>query len=124
MQKPTFNRKDQGILRRTLRNNSTSAEATLWKALQKRQLKGRKFRRQHGIGVYVVDFYCPAEKLVVELDGTPHFDLSNQEKEIKGAKYLDSLGIKVLRFENQRIFSHYDNVLFEIEQALGEVEEG
>ena len=119
MQKPTFNRKDKAALRKQLRNNATSAEAFLWRARQKRQVKGRKFRRQHGIGPYVVDFYCPAEKLVVELDGSPHFDLANGEKEDARARYMESLGIKVIRVENKQVFEHLDNVLYVIEMAFG-----
>jgi very-short-patch-repair endonuclease len=59
--------------RKDLRNNLTTAEATLWTFLQRRQLEGRKFRRQHSIGNYIVDFYCPQERLAVELDGEYHF---------------------------------------------------
>ena len=59
--------------RKFLRNNSASAEAMLWLLLKGKQLEGRKFRRQHSVGNYVLDFYCPSEKLAVELDGEPHF---------------------------------------------------
>jgi len=58
--------------RRALRHALTPAEAQLWKYLQRSQFEGRKFRRQHGVGAYIVDFYCPAEALVVELDGAVH----------------------------------------------------
>ena len=60
-------------LRKQLRNFSTSAEAVLWTHLQKSQLQNRKFRRQHSIGNFIADFYCPSEKLVIELDGEDHF---------------------------------------------------
>lgn len=59
--------------RKKLRNNSTSAEATLWTYLQKSQLENRKFRRQNSLGNFIADFYCPSEKLVIELDGEDHF---------------------------------------------------
>lgn len=75
----TFNRKYLKQRRRYLRNKLTSAEATLWKALQSSQLEGRKFRRQAGIGNYIVDFYCPREKLVLELDGNYHLEMINSE---------------------------------------------
>ena len=55
--------------RRALRQNLTAAEATLWKYIKGRQLQGRKFRRQHPVGPYIVDFYCVEEKLAIELDG-------------------------------------------------------
>jgi very-short-patch-repair endonuclease len=67
------NRVELKPFRKKLRNNSTSAEATLWTYLKNRQLEGRKFRRQHSIGNYIADFYCPEEQLVIELDGEGHF---------------------------------------------------
>jgi very-short-patch-repair endonuclease len=54
------------------RNRSTSAEAALWEMLKSKKLEGRKFRRQYSIGSYIVDFCCPSEKLIIELDGDPH----------------------------------------------------
>jgi very-short-patch-repair endonuclease len=59
--------------RKELRNKGTAAEAVLWSHLQKRQLLGKKFRRQYSIGPHVVDFYCPECSLIVELDGKRHF---------------------------------------------------
>ena len=59
--------------RKQLRNNLTPAEAALWKMLQNSQLEGRKFRRQHSVGNYILDFYCPSERLCIELDGAYHF---------------------------------------------------
>src|SRR2546423_2273120 len=55
-----------------LRKNLTSAEATMWKILKSSKFEGRKFRRQHSVGKYVLDFYCPAERLAIELDGEAH----------------------------------------------------
>jgi very-short-patch-repair endonuclease len=66
-----FNRKSLKFYRSSLRNKSTSAEAELWKVLKSKRLIGRKFRRQHSIGNYIVDFFCASEKLVIELDGNP-----------------------------------------------------
>ncbi|MEE4259997.1 MAG: endonuclease domain-containing protein, partial [Bacteroidales bacterium] len=79
--------------------------------LQKRQLDGRKFRRQHGIGKYIVDFYCSAEKLVIELDGKDHFTPEGSDRDNKRDTYLNSLGIKVLRFENCDIYNNVEAVL-------------
>jgi len=59
--------------RKYLRNNLTEAESLLWEVLKGKKLAGRKFRRQHSIGYYIVDFYCPSEKLIIELDGQHHF---------------------------------------------------
>ena len=100
--------------RKELRNNSTSAEATLWKSLQRSQLNGRKFRRQHSIENYIVDFYCPSEKLVVELDGSVHLNFSIQNYDYERNKRLESLGFTVLRFENKDVFENLSFVLDEI----------
>jgi very-short-patch-repair endonuclease len=67
-----FNDPDQKSFRKELRNEPTRAEYLLWQALKGSAL-GYKFRRQHGIGKYVVDFYCPSKRLVVEVDGDTHF---------------------------------------------------
>ena len=67
-----FNRKSLKSFRSSLRNRSSSAEAALWNILKSRNLDGRKFRRQYSIGNYIVDFCCPSEKLIIELDGAPH----------------------------------------------------
>ncbi len=67
------NKPELKLLRKQLRNHSTSAEAILWTHLQKSQLQNRKFRRQHSLGKFIADFYCPSEKIVIELDGEDHF---------------------------------------------------
>jgi very-short-patch-repair endonuclease len=100
--------------RKHLRNNSTSAEATLWTYLQKSQLEKRKFRRQHSLGNFIADFYCPAEKLVIELDGEDHFWEPGIEKDRIKENYLKSIGIKVLRFENKWVFEDITWVLEQI----------
>lgn len=112
------NRKNLKQFRKDLRNNLTPAEATLWKALQKSQLEGRKFRRQHSVGKYVLDYYCPQEKLAVELDGNEHFTVSGSEKDRIRDEYLNGLNIKVLRFENKEVFENLDGVLDEIKRSF------
>ena len=97
--------------RKELRKNPTKAESQLWKALQKSQLAGRRFRRQHSIGNYIVDFYCVNEKLIVELDGQVHDNFVNEEYDRKRTEYLENLGFKVLRFENYLVFEQLDMVL-------------
>ncbi|UOQ66125.1 endonuclease domain-containing protein [Hymenobacter volaticus] len=108
----------QKFIRRILRNNLTPAEATLWTALQRSQLAGRKFRRQHGIGSYIVDFYCAAEKLVVELDGSGHYTVSGEAHNVERTAYLEGLGLHVLRFENKLVLQQIDSVLAAIEAAF------
>ena len=105
------NRKYLKPKRKNLRNKSTPAEAFLWKYLKHSQLEGRKFRRQHSIENFIVDFYCPSEKLIIELDGEGHFQPGQQEKDLLRDKRLNALGFKVLRFENQFVFDNLPIVL-------------
>jgi very-short-patch-repair endonuclease len=86
-----FNRKGLKSLRSSLRNKSTSAEAALWNILKSRNLDGRKFRRQYSIDNYIVDFCCPSEKLIIELDGVPHGEYCRIQKDEKRDKYIESL---------------------------------
>jgi very-short-patch-repair endonuclease len=102
--------------RRFLRNNLTPAEAKLWKLIQNGKLDGLKFRRQHSLGNYIVDFYCPQYLLAVELDGQIHFNPVNEDRDIKRTEYINSLGIRVLRFENKEVFERTELVLEKIKQ--------
>jgi len=108
------NKKELEARRKDLRNSLTSAEATLWTLLKGKQLEGRKFRRQHSVGFYILDFYCPAEKLAIELDGERHFTEQGISRDEKRTKYLNSVGIRVIRFENEEIFQSPEGVLREI----------
>lgn len=104
--------------RKRLRNHSTSAEATLWKHLKGKQ-QGKKFRRQHSVGNYIVDFYCATERVAIELDGERHFTEEGMKYDAKRTEYLNGLNIKVIRFENVRVFEDLDGVLKEIRAVLG-----
>ena len=104
-------KKELAQLRKKLRRNLTSAEAFLWGHLKSRQLDGRRFTKQHSIGSYIVDFYCPSEKLVVELDGEVHNHPEAMEYDEKRTDYLNGLGYKVIRFENRMVFDFLDSVL-------------
>lgn len=108
------NRKYLEYRRKELRKNLTPAEATLWKYLQRSQLQSRKFRRQHSIENFIVDFYCPKEKLIIELDGNYHFDFAQQNYDLERTKRLESLGFRLICFENKLIFENLDFVLKEI----------
>jgi len=104
--------------RRELRHSLTPAEATLWKSLQRSQLCGKKFRRQHSVGPFILDFYCPACRLAVELDGQAHFNPPAWEHDCNRTEYLHNLQIRVLRFENRDVFEHLDWVLSQISEHL------
>ncbi len=112
------NRKSMKDLRRHLRRSLTPAEATLWKALQGSKLAGKKFRRQHSIGNYVEDFYCPECKLAVELDGEKHFNSMASEYDLRRTEFLGRHNIHVLRLENRAVFEHPDGVLEAIRNYL------
>ena len=106
--------------RRQLRRNLSPAEARLWSHLQDKQLHGRKFRRQHSIGLYILDFYCPAQRLAVELDGAAHDHENARHYDARRTAFLASLGITVLRFENRDVFENAEGVLLEISRCLNE----
>lgn len=115
------NNKHLKQFRKDLRNNGTAAEATLWKSLQKRQLDGYKFRRQHSVVPFILDFYCPKAKLAIELDGAHHFTEEGQAKDLQRDAYLADQGIKVLHFENKLIFNNHFQVLESIRNGLNQI---
>ena len=96
----------------------TEAEGCLWEALKDKKLEGRKFRRQHSIGYYIADFYCPSEKLIIELDGQHHYTLEGKEKDIERDTHLALLQLKVLRFENKEVLENLNEVLKKIKLNL------
>jgi len=116
--KNLLNRKDLKSFRSSLRNRSTSAEAELWDMLKSKKLEGRKFRRQYSIGSYIVDFCCPSEKLIIELDGNPHSEYHRIQKDENRDKYLENLGFTVLRFENKFVFQDPEYLKGEIRKLL------
>ena len=93
---------------RTLRDRSTDAERAMWRALRNRRLSGHKFRRQHPIEPYVVDFFCISARLIVEIDGGQHADRENDDA--KRTAHLESRGFKVIRCWNNEIFENMDGV--------------
>lgn len=97
-----------------LRRAQTPAEKTLWRALKNRQLGGYKFRRQHPIGSYILDFYCAQVKLVIELDGCTH--KNQQEYDNDRTQWLNDHNYEVLRFPNHQIHSNLDQVTTKILQ--------
>ncbi|HEX3674083.1 MAG TPA: endonuclease domain-containing protein [Rhizomicrobium sp.] len=88
---------------RELRNNSTKAERWLWKGLAPLRAEGLRFRRQQTIGVYIVDFFCASRKLVVELDGTQHYEPEAVAYDEERTRWLEQRGYTVLRFENAEV---------------------
>jgi type I restriction enzyme R subunit len=96
---------------RELRQKQTPAEEVMWELVRNRQVAELKFRRQHQVGPYIVDFFCDKLKLVVELDGSAHEIEAQQKKDKKREAYLLSLGFTVLRFENEAFLNDPESVL-------------
>jgi len=109
-----YNRKIQKPVRQRLRNDAPKAERLLWWRLRGKQVDGLKFRRQYGVGDYVIDLYCPAAKLAVELDGESHFDPVPEAKDAQRQAFIESFGIHVIRFTNPEVYKHLDVVVEEI----------
>jgi very-short-patch-repair endonuclease len=105
--------------RRELRSNLTPAEAKLWSLLKNSQLEGRKFRRQHSFGGYILDFYCSSEKLGIELDGEVHFNERAAQCDLERELFLEYFGIRVLRFENKDVFESRTWMIDRIKESFG-----
>jgi len=104
---------------RALRREMTDAESKLWYHLRAHGLAGFKFRRQHPFGPYVLDFYCPIARLVIELDGGQHFEPETLVRDAERTRYLEESGLRVLRFTNFEALSETDATLNAIDEALG-----
>jgi len=103
---------------RSLRSNLTDAEQRLWSCLRRKQILGVQFYRQKTIGNYIVDFYAPAAKLVVEVDGAQHLAAANAEYDTRRSKYLEQRGLKVLRFDDRQVLLQIESVTEAIFQAM------
>ena len=96
---------------RDLRSRMTDAEQKLWQCLRRKQINGWQFYRQKPLGPYIVDFYCAAARLVVELDGSQHFEAEHRESDRQRDEYLRGLGLTVLRFDNRQVLLETEAVL-------------
>lgn len=103
---------------RGLRKNMTDAELFLWEKVRRKRLKGHQFYRQKNIGKYVVDFYCPSAKLIVEIDGGQHFTADGVTRDQARDQYMERLGLRVLRFSDTDVFKNTDGVLERILEKL------
>ncbi|SMO52139.1 Very-short-patch-repair endonuclease [Saccharicrinis carchari] len=100
--------------RKRLRNHSTPAEIELWRYLKNKQIAGLKFRRQHSIGNFIIDFYCPKIRLGIELDGEHH--IYNEEYDQKRDNKLSTYNITIVRYENVMIFEYPEVIVDEIKE--------
>ena len=103
---------------RSLRAEMTSSEQMLWSRMRKKQLQSTQFYRQKPIGTYIVDFYAPKAKLVVEVDGSQHLGLEHRQNDGERAAYMTSSGLQVLRFGNMQVLQEIDAVVDAISRTL------
>ncbi|HLK89276.1 MAG TPA: endonuclease domain-containing protein [Polyangia bacterium] len=104
--------------RRRPRRDATDAEASLWAQLRGRRLAGFKFRRQHPCGPFILDFFCAARRLAIELDGGHRFEPRIERYDTRRARFLAGRGIEVLRFSNLQVLREREAVLLAILFAL------
>ncbi len=103
---------------RQLRENMTDAERHLWAKIRMKQLKGYQFYRQKPIGDYIVDFFCPRAKLVIEIDGSHRLVGEMIEYDRIRDDYLSSHGLRVLRFTNTEVLTHIEGVVGSVEEGI------
>ncbi len=105
---------------RRLRKGMTESEQALWLHLRRKLMLGVHFYRQKPIGNYIVDFYAPEAKLVIEVDGSQHLDANYAQNDARRDLFLTTQGLKVLRFTNLQVLKERDAVLEAIHRTLGE----
>ena len=103
---------------RRLRAEATPEEQAVWRVLRRKQMHGARFHRQRPINQYIVDFYCPKARLVVEIDGVQHFEPDHLEADRLRTEVLESLGLKVLRFSNRDVRTKLLEVSEEIHRVV------
>ncbi len=99
---------------RALRTNMTDSEKLLWAKIRSRQLKGHQFYRQKVIGSYIVDFYCPKARLVIEVDGGQHYSAEGLNKDKIRDDFLEESGLKVIRFSDSEVCRNLRGVIEKI----------
>ena len=96
----------------------TKEEIILWSRIRRKQIKDTQFYRQKSIGNYIADFYCPKAKLIIEIDGSQHYEKEGIEKDKIRDEYFKSLGLKVLRFTNLDVLKNLNGVLEKIYEEV------
>jgi very-short-patch-repair endonuclease len=103
---------------RTLRKEQTTAEKLLWRGLRNRNLEEIKFRRQHPVGPFIVDFYCHAAQLVIEVDGEVNELEVVRKRDKRREEYLRQQGLTIIRFTNEEVIAELGRVLDDIERLV------
>ena len=104
-----------------LRKNETEAEKILWTKLNRNQMIGLQFRRQHPINMFIADFYCSKIKLVIEVDGSIHDLPENEAYDLGRSEILNDFGITLIRFPNEQIINNIENTINKIEESVREL---
>ena len=116
-----FNRTQEKETRRKLRRNETLAEKHMWSQLRNRQLLGLKFKRQYSVDKFVIDFYCPEQKIAIELDGNVHELEDVKMNDLERQKYIETYGIKFIRIKNEEYLGNPNKVFAKLEAELKNV---
>jgi len=104
---------------RSLRRTATDAEQILWSRLRGKQIHGLPFYRQKPLAGYIADFYCAKAKLVIELDGSQHFEEQHRLNDAERTRVLEAMGLRVLRFDNRQVLVELDRVVSVIGEVVG-----
>jgi very-short-patch-repair endonuclease len=113
-----YNKNSEIEKRRQLRQNITKAEKLIWDKIRDRQLENCKFRRQYSVDKFVIDFYSSEFKLAIEIDGESHFKEGAAEYDKARQEFIESAGIKFIRFTNNDVYANLPNVLESIAQNI------
>jgi very-short-patch-repair endonuclease len=116
-----FNKTSEKAKRQRLRNDMPPAEKLIWARLRGRQIDGCKFRRQYSVGAFVIDFYVPELKLAIEIDGSSHDGEEAQAYDAQRQFYIESKGIRFLRFTNRQVYQELDAVVEAIELVVEKI---
>lgn len=116
-----YNKKSEKEKRRSLRQNIVKAEKIIWEKIRNRQIEDCKFRRQYSVDKFVIDFYNPILKLAIEIDGESHFLEGAVEYDRERQTYIESFGIKFIRFTNNDVYHNLDGVLESIALKVREL---
>lgn len=106
---------------KTMRTNATDAESLMWQLLRNKRFMNLKFRRQHVIAPYIVDFYCHELGLVIELDGSQHNTEDGRAYDIERTKFLEALGLTVVRYWNHDVSGRMDEMLEDLWRRCSEL---
>ena len=118
-----YNLSPQKPKRQYLRTHSTRSEIVLWLNLKGHQMLGYKFRRQYGIAHFILDFYCPALRLAIEVDGASHDSPQAKARDSTRQREIEKHGICFLRFTDEQVLGNIDNVCMMIEEKIRELKE-